>query len=311
MRKDGADDVYGEVKRFNAQSAMEYLATYGWAILIIALVLAALFELGVFNSTTFAPRAAAGSCFVSRPYGPNTTNLISLEGTCENDIPKYVAEFNGEDSFISIQNNSQINSVGPFTVSFWFEPFSYPQYSAVVVAHSHDSSGYAGNWWLELYSNRLTFWVINSGGSSSTISYSNYAVNKYYFVVATFTGTQMNLFVNGQQVSSPQAVSGGMEYMPGNIWVGSGKGSAPTQPGWYLNGTISNLQVYNSSFTESDAAALYAEGIGGDPINIENLVAWYPLNGDNIDYSGNNNTVVASNNIVYTSSWAGSYTGAT
>ncbi len=32
-----------------AQSAMEYLMTYGWAILIIAVVLAALFSLGVFN----------------------------------------------------------------------------------------------------------------------------------------------------------------------------------------------------------------------------------------------------------------------
>ncbi|MGC8538128.1 MAG: hypothetical protein ACP5MZ_04090 [Candidatus Micrarchaeia archaeon] len=32
------------------QSAMEYLMTYGWAILIVAVVLAALFELGVFNT---------------------------------------------------------------------------------------------------------------------------------------------------------------------------------------------------------------------------------------------------------------------
>ncbi len=37
-------------KRSTAQSAMEYLMTYGWAILAIAIVLAALFELGIFNS---------------------------------------------------------------------------------------------------------------------------------------------------------------------------------------------------------------------------------------------------------------------
>jgi len=36
-----------------AQSAMEYLMTYGWAILIIAVVLGALFQLGVFNSSSF------------------------------------------------------------------------------------------------------------------------------------------------------------------------------------------------------------------------------------------------------------------
>ncbi len=32
---------------------MEYLMTYGWAILIIAIVLAALFSLNIFNSATF------------------------------------------------------------------------------------------------------------------------------------------------------------------------------------------------------------------------------------------------------------------
>ncbi len=36
--------------RTKAQSAMEYLMTYGWAILIIAVVLGALFSLGVFGS---------------------------------------------------------------------------------------------------------------------------------------------------------------------------------------------------------------------------------------------------------------------
>ena len=37
-------------RNFKSQSAMEYLMTYGWAILIIAIVLAAMFTLGVFSS---------------------------------------------------------------------------------------------------------------------------------------------------------------------------------------------------------------------------------------------------------------------
>jgi len=36
-----------------AQSAMEYLMTYGWAILIVAVVLGALYSLGVFNGAAF------------------------------------------------------------------------------------------------------------------------------------------------------------------------------------------------------------------------------------------------------------------
>jgi hypothetical protein len=40
------------------ESAMEYIMTYGWAILIIIIVAAALFALGVFDPHTYAPPAS-------------------------------------------------------------------------------------------------------------------------------------------------------------------------------------------------------------------------------------------------------------
>lgn len=40
-----------------AQTAMEYLMTYGWAILIVIVVIAALYAMGVFT-----PQAAGGTC---------------------------------------------------------------------------------------------------------------------------------------------------------------------------------------------------------------------------------------------------------
>ncbi len=43
-----------------AQSAMEYLMTYGWAILIIAVVLAVLFSLGVFSGGSSLPQLCTG-----------------------------------------------------------------------------------------------------------------------------------------------------------------------------------------------------------------------------------------------------------
>jgi len=51
-------------KRFKAQSAMEYLMTYGWAILIIAVVLGALFSLGVFSGSSLL----GTSCVASPGY---------------------------------------------------------------------------------------------------------------------------------------------------------------------------------------------------------------------------------------------------
>ena len=41
------------------QSAMEYLMTYGWSILIIAIVLVSLFELGIFGNNSLSGMAHA------------------------------------------------------------------------------------------------------------------------------------------------------------------------------------------------------------------------------------------------------------
>ncbi|MCL4380841.1 hypothetical protein M1141_01035, partial [Candidatus Marsarchaeota archaeon] len=66
-----------------AQSAMEYLMTYGWAILIIAAILAALDILGVFNTGTFI----GSSCLATPGYlcsnpvmtaNANGPNLLSF-----------------------------------------------------------------------------------------------------------------------------------------------------------------------------------------------------------------------------------------
>ncbi len=43
-----------------AQAAMEYLMTYGWAILIVIIVAAALIALGVFNPATWTGTRATG-----------------------------------------------------------------------------------------------------------------------------------------------------------------------------------------------------------------------------------------------------------
>ena len=43
-----------------AQSAMEYLMTYGWAILIVIIVAAALYMLGVFDPSTYTQSTAVG-----------------------------------------------------------------------------------------------------------------------------------------------------------------------------------------------------------------------------------------------------------
>ncbi len=57
--------------RFSLQAAMEYLMTYGWAVLVIALVALALFYLHVFNPPT------SSTCVL--PAGLGCTNLYMVQ----------------------------------------------------------------------------------------------------------------------------------------------------------------------------------------------------------------------------------------
>ena len=71
--------IKGVVMKIKAQSAMEYLMTYGWAILIIAVVLGALFSLGVFSgSSMLGTSCIAASGYLCQNPVLSTSGTLSL-----------------------------------------------------------------------------------------------------------------------------------------------------------------------------------------------------------------------------------------
>jgi hypothetical protein len=72
-----------------AQAAMEYLMTYGWAILIIIVVIAALYAMGVFKTKGSNPCSPCFSYFAFVDHndtdliienGPNTIDNVAVTG---------------------------------------------------------------------------------------------------------------------------------------------------------------------------------------------------------------------------------------
>ncbi len=62
-----------------------------------------------------------------------------------------------------------------------------------------------------------------------------------------------------------------------------------------FNGSVSNVQLYDTALSHADITRLYSEGLGGSPISNAGLLGWWPLDGNANDYSGNNHNGVASN----------------
>ncbi len=291
-----------------AQSAMEYLMTYGWAILIIAIVLAALFQLGVFSSSTFAPKAPPGSCQVSRPNGPASTQFINTEGVCNGELPQYVAQFNGASSYISTQLKYPTGtSSAPFTLSVWIDEGSVGCADSNTYCGIFDADDGNLGWGLMGGEGKVDFWIAASVAGTVQDMVFGVPENKWVNVVVTYQQQGSNWisngYVGGQLIDSAVPRSPIDLPMPFGFYIGQ----ARQTNGMIFNGGISNVQFYNTALSANEIKALYLEGIGGAPIKIQNLVGWWPLNGNANDYSGNKNNG-ATTAVTYISNWEGGYT---
>ena len=138
----------------------------------------------------------------------------------------------------------------------------------------------------------------------------NEYANNMYFLAFVYNGQTVTIYDDGtnKQLASwtgPLALNS-WDDMPSParlILLGGIQGEAV----W--NGYMSNVQVYNTALSSNSISAIYNEGIGGDPIDLQNLVGWWPLNGNLNDYSGNNNNayVVGGTQPYYTSGWTYTY----
>ncbi len=84
----------------HSQSALEYMMTYGWAILIIVIVAAVLYSLGIFNPTLSIPKATvtgfAGLGSVSAFCTSNGVLRIQIGNSL--GVPIEITQLNGTDS---------------------------------------------------------------------------------------------------------------------------------------------------------------------------------------------------------------------
>jgi len=278
--KEDENSLFDEMK-IKSQAAMEYLMTYGWAILIIALTLAVLYSLGIMNPKNFVPRAPPGSCFVFRPNGPGTTDFVSLQGTC-GYLPMYVASANGTHGCITTPIP---NIVGDKTIVGWI----YPNKNSRATIYTIDDSdwGYRG-WALRSDGTVLAFRIGNGSTGQNVYSSGGCPVYlRWNFVAATYNRTSNSVvfYCNGNK-DGPKyfTIQPVQWYTSGAIL---GEDCVQNEVG--LNGFMANVQVYNTILTPQEIQYLYQQGLGGAPVRLQNLVAWWPLNGDAKDYSGNNN----------------------
>jgi len=193
---------------------------------------------------------------------------------------RYAAQFNGQNSYIETSIVPTSNSM--LTVTAWVNPLS-SNGNRGIVGQGDLGSDY---WELKTFGGNYDFVVYGVKDNA----FGPVQLNRWSFLTATYNNGVVNLYVNGVQVASYSESATLVQNK--NIYIGYTPGDAAPL---YFNGSIANVQIYNTSLSSSQIQQLYQEGIGGLPISNVGLVAWWPLNGNANDYSGNGNNGVATN----------------
>lgn len=136
---------------------MEYLMTYGWAILIVIIVAAALFALGVFNPGTFTSSTATGFNEFQVETGgwqlntsSNDAFLIQLKNAAGSQVT--ITNITVTIGATTLSNTTDIgdevlaaNEEGTYAVSFANSFSSGSSYTATVeITYTNDNTGFTG-----------------------------------------------------------------------------------------------------------------------------------------------------------------------
>ena len=275
-----------------SQAALEYLTTYGWALLVIAIVIIALAELNVFNPNTWAAKQQPGMCTVLRSQFGSAS--LSCSGTSL--LPEFVMQLSGS-GYVSIPYSTLIDSGNQYSVVVWVKT-AYTGNMLVWSAGDGTTSGY------QLFSSAgyASIWTPKGPVSSSKLINDN--MWHQFAGVFSPSGTSY-IYVDGVQVAAG-ATNSIATSKPNNIGTQCGV----TCSGFYY-GNVSNVQIYNATLSANVIQELYTKGIGGAPITLQNLVGWWPLNGNTNDYSGTGafgkGNPGTATNAIYTSNWYSNY----
>ncbi|MEM0201708.1 MAG: LamG domain-containing protein, partial [Candidatus Micrarchaeaceae archaeon] len=225
------------------------------------------------------------------PYMQSSDGIFSFRS-----IDRNAANFSLTTQNISIPSLSKISGNTNATISAWIYIRSMPNHQIIL------SDDWSANQVLQMYvhtNGRLeadfgsgSAWIDAANTSAGTIK-----TGKWYFVSATWaSGNGENIYVNG--VKMPISYIVGNSLSTGTLGTPVTGDIANNQGnGGYFDGFIANEQIYNTALNAYQIEGQYRQGINSMPVSGSGLVAWYPLNSNANDYSGNGYNGVPTNAI--------------
>jgi hypothetical protein len=172
----------------------------------------------------------------------NTITATSLTYASDNTF-----SFNGSSSYLTIPTSSSLDITSAITLAAWIKPTTSAGFPGIIAKGYATSGGYS----LQLRTDNSLWFELDTATSARSFynpSSTLVSLNVWSYIVATYDGTTMNIYINSQKVGAGFAQSITIGVISTAVTIGQ-------LPGYgYLNGHISAAQIYNRGLSAAEVA---------------------------------------------------------
>jgi hypothetical protein len=223
-----------------------------------------------------------------------------LNGTIVGD-PNFVEGLDGMaldlDGVDDVVELGTFDIVGGITLAAWIRPDDFEINDARIISKANEWSG-DNHWWMvsTISETSLRFRLKTDEGPATATLVSDPVLEAGVFahIAATWDGSMMRLYKDGVEIASQEKAGTAVAVDP-NISVAIGSqpsdafASDPSHVVKFFDGLIDDVRIYDRALSEGEL--LYLAGARATPVNpgADGLAAFYALDGDPNDSSGNGN----------------------
>jgi predicted acylesterase/phospholipase RssA len=203
----------------------------------------------------------------------NNTEENNTDNASEESSPEMVESsvlgFDGKDDYIEIPYQPHL-SPNQFTLSCWAKVTGKPkQWRSPITCRTEGPLGgyilYAGT------DNNWQFWTGN-GEKWVTLTGSNVVLRAWTHLAATYDGSKMTLYINGEQVGTPVESK---IHLNQRFPLRIGAGRTEKSPGFFFMGQIAEVRLWNQVRSSAEIKQFINRRLTG---NEAGLVGYWPLN---------------------------------
>lgn len=161
----------------------------------------------------------------------------------------------GIDDFV--QSSNDVEPTQNITLATWVKPFDTE--GQIAGMGSYDDAGTSKNYSLDLSSGKLRFYA-NTGETTDEFveTEETYSDGNWHYVVGTYDGTNIKLYVDGVLQNATSASGSISYYSESRFTIGARRyGSNPDR---YLKGVVDSVSVYERVFSEQEIISSYQSG---------------------------------------------------